>query len=123
MNAAPSSRVLLEVCIDSVAGALAAAEGGADRVELCANLVEGGTTPSTGMIRAVRRAVDLPIMVMIRPRGGHFCFSPLEFDTMRAEAEAVLAEDVAGIVIGILDARGGVDLPRCAQLFFRIKPA
>ncbi len=107
---------LCEVCVDSVAGALAAAQGGADRVELCANLVEGGTTPSTGMIRAVARACPLPMMVMIRPRGGHFCFSPTEIETMRAEADAVLAEDVAGIVIGALTNDGQIDVPICREM-------
>jgi copper homeostasis protein len=68
------------------------------------------------MIRAVRRASSLPVMVMIRPRGGHFCFSPRELDSMRLEAEAVLAEDVAGIVIGALLPDGSVDEATCAEL-------
>jgi copper homeostasis protein len=108
--------IITEVCIDSVAGAQAAEQGGADRVELCANLLEGGTTPSAGMIRSVRRSTSLPVMVMIRPRGGHFCFSPAELATMRAEAEAALEEGIAGIVIGALRVDGGVDESTCAML-------
>ena len=101
--------VLCEVCIDSVQGAVAAADGGADRVELCANLVEGGTTPSTGMIRAVLAACSLPVMVMIRPRGGHFVFNATEQTTMLRELEAVLAEPVAGVVVGAVRTNGELD--------------
>jgi copper homeostasis protein len=109
-------KILCEVCIDSVEGARAAELGGADRVELCANLVEGGTTPSTGMIRAVLEACSLPVMVMIRPRGGHFTFTPDEVEVMCLEAEAVLSEPIAGIVIGALHADGSVDRATCEKL-------
>lgn len=108
--------ITCEVCIDSVAGAMAAEQGGANRVELCANLVEGGTTPSTGMIRAVLQACSLPVMAMIRPRGGHFSFTSDEVEVMRREAEAVLSEPVAGIVIGALQPDGTVDAATCRML-------
>jgi copper homeostasis protein len=111
-----TTRPLCEVCVDSVAGAIAAEQGGADRIELCANLVEGGTTPSAGMIRAVCDAISLPVMVMIRPRGGHFCYDASEITTMRYEAAAVLATDVAGIVIGALHGDGSIDHATCVQL-------
>lgn len=108
--------VLLEICVGSVADALAAEQGGADRVELCANLVEGGTTPSQGMAEAVLEHCPLPVMVMIRPRGGHFCFDPDEVDTMRREARALLRLPIAGIVIGALSPDGHLDESTCREM-------
>ncbi len=105
--------VLLEVCVDSVAGARAAEQGGADRIELCANLIEGGTTPSSGMIRAVLEQTRLPVMVMIRPRGGDFCFDREELRTVQYELEAVLELPVAGIVFGALTPDGQIDVDAC----------
>jgi copper homeostasis protein len=110
------TRVLIEVCVDSVAGARAADRGGADRLELCANLVEGGTTPSAGMIQAVLDATQLPIMVMIRPRGGNFCYDRDELNTMQRELEAVLEHPVAGVVLGALTPDGRIDMNACQRL-------
>ncbi|KAH9980497.1 CutC family-domain-containing protein, partial [Russula compacta] len=81
----PSSQnIVLEVCVDSVQSALSAAQGGADRLEVCGNLgVGGGTTPSLGLVREIQKAVPhLPIMVMIRPRAGDFCYSKEELNVM-----------------------------------------
>jgi copper homeostasis protein len=75
----------LEVCVDSADACVAAAEGGADRVELCADLAEGGIMPSAGMIRTACRAVGIPVMVIIRPRGGDFVASPREVEAMEAD--------------------------------------
>jgi len=101
--------VLIEACVDSAESAVRAARGGAGRIELCANLVEGGTTPSAGTIAATLERVDLPIMVMVRPRGGDFLYSELERDIMLRDVEAVRAEGADGVVFGALTADGRID--------------
>lgn len=105
-----------EVCIDSVAGAMAAEAAGADRVELCANLHEGGTTPSLGMIQSVMKATALPLMVMIRPRGGDFCFDEHETRVMLRDVECLLPHQQIGFVIGALTSDGDIDQHIARQL-------
>ena len=101
--------ILVEACVDSVASAIAAARGGARRLELCDALFDGGTTPSAGMIGACKEAVSIPIVVMIRPRGGGFVYSDAERDVMRRDV--VVARDLGadGVVIGGLRPDGTVD--------------
>jgi copper homeostasis protein len=101
--------VLFEVCIDSVESGLAAEAGGGGRVELCDNLVDGGTTPSIGTVRVCRRNLKIPVNVIIRPRGGDFLYSELEMETMIADIEAMKAAGVNGVVIGVLLADGSID--------------
>lgn len=113
---------ILEVCVESVEGAIAAQEGGADRIELCANLLEGGTTPSAGSIRQARRHLRIGMQVMIRPRGGDFCYSAIEFETMKLDIEAAKQQEADGVVIGILKADGAVDEPRTRQLISLARP-
>jgi copper homeostasis protein len=116
------SRPVIEVCVDSVESAIAAQEGGADRVELCDNLLEGGTTPSAGAIAVARRRLSIRLHVIIRPRGGDFCYSDVEFDIMKrdiAEAKSLAAD---GVVIGILTPEGNVDRGRTGELVELARP-
>ncbi|GDY02754.1 copper homeostasis protein CutC [Planctomycetota bacterium] len=106
----------VEIVVDSVAGALAAQRGGAHRLEVCMGLAEGGLTPSLGLLRAIKAAVDLPVMAMVRPRGGDFLYDASEFSIMRADAESLLAAGADGLVFGVLDATGRVDFARMKEL-------
>lgn len=108
--------VTVEVAVESVAGALAAERGGADRIELCQSLGEGGLTPSAGLFAAVRAAVRLPVVVMVRPRSGDFLFDDGEFAVTRRDAAALRAAGADGIVTGALTADGRIDRERLAEL-------
>lgn len=112
----------VEICVDSVEGALAAQKGGAQRVELCDNLVEGGTTPSIGMISVTRQQLAIDLNVMIRPRGGDFCYTNWEFAVMQRDIEEVKAAGTDGIVIGLLNPDGTIDQERTAQLIALARP-
>lgn len=101
--------MLIEACIDSLDDALAAERAGAGRVELCANLFEGGTTPSIGLIRSVVAHVHLPVFVIVRPRGGDFLYSAGEIEVMLRDIEAAKAAGAHGIVSGALHAHGAID--------------
>src|ERR1700743_1356552 len=101
--------MLLEICVEGIDGAVAAQEGGGDRIELCASLLEGGITPSFGTIRAALKLTYLPVHVIIRPRGGDFLYSDAEFATMLDDAASIAKLGAAGIVIGCLTADGRID--------------
>ena len=111
-----------EICLDSVAGVRAGVDAGADRVELCANLLEGGTTPSLGLIRRARAVPGIAMHVMIRPRGGDFLYDDDEFDQMRDDIGAAKAERADGVVIGMLLPDGRLDRERMAQLVALARP-
>src|SRR5688572_33311307 len=108
--------VLVEACVDSVASALAAERGGAGRLELCDNLFDGGTTPSAGMIAAVRAAVRIPVFVIVRPRGGEFVYTQEEIGVMRLDVEAARMLGADGVVIGALTRETRVDVEQLGPL-------
>lgn len=105
-----------EICANSVESCLAAQEGGAHRVELCAGIPEGGTTPSLGEIQTARRILQIKLHVIIRPRGGDFLYSPLEVEIMEEDIRIAKEAGADGIVIGCLTPDGEIDMPAMKRL-------
>lgn len=112
----------LEICANSVTSALAAQDGGADRVELCQNLNVGGTTPSHGQIQLATQLLDIGVHVLIRPRGGDFLYSSVEFEEMKLDIDYCKAMGCAGVVFGLLKEDGSVDTERTGELVKRASP-
>lgn len=108
--------IKIEICAGSVTSALVAEQGGAYRVELCDNLKEGGTTPSYGMLLLARKNLSIKLFSIIRPRGGDFLYSDLEFEVMKADIVRCRELGCDGVVFGILKANGEVDIERCLEL-------
>ncbi|MGE5110069.1 MAG: copper homeostasis protein CutC [Acidobacteriaceae bacterium] len=104
--------VLLEVCCGSLDDAIEAERGGAQRVELCSCLFLGGLTPSIGSVIEARRRLKIPIIAMVRPRGGGFCYTQAEFAAMQHDARAMLDAGAEGVVFGILNPDGTIDIER-----------
>jgi copper homeostasis protein len=117
-----SYTVLLEVCVDSIESALAAERGGAHRIELCSSLMEGGVTPSAGLISSIQRKLSIDVHVMIRPRGGDFCYSEAEFETMEQDVLTAKQLGTNGVAFGILTNDGEVDVPRTRHLVQIARP-
>jgi copper homeostasis protein len=113
---------ILEICANSVASAIVAQEGGADRVELCDNLPEGGTTPSFGVIESARNNLHIKLNVIIRPRGGDFLYDNIEFDIIKRDIEICKKLHVEGVVIGMLLKEGNIDKIRTKQLVELARP-
>lgn len=112
----------MEVCVDSVKSAIEAEKGGVQRVELCANLMEGGTTPSLGTLRVIKQQCTVPVFVLIRPRGGDFLYSDLEMEVMREDIKSMKQNGADGIVFGILTRSGDIDQARCKELLDLCSP-
>ncbi len=107
---------LIEGCVDSYASCAAACRGGADRLELCANLAIGGTTPSPALFKQVQRDFDVPVNVLIRPRFGDFLYSEAEMEEMCTEIQAFRALGANGVVVGVLTPQGDLDGGRMRRL-------
>ena len=107
---------LIEAAVETLESSLAAERAGADRIELCDNLDEGGTTPDGGLVAAIVERIRLPVFVLIRPRAGDFVYSESEFDVMIRDIELTRTMGIAGIVTGALDVKGRVDVKRTRSL-------
>ena len=107
---------IIEVCANSAASCVTAEQGGAARVELCAGIPEGGTTPSYGEMVTARRAIGIQMNIIIRPRGGDFLYTPAEMQAMLLDIEAAKAAGADGVVFGCLRADGTIDIERNRQL-------
>lgn len=114
--------VVLEICANSIESAIAAEKGGADRIELCANLSEGGTTPSYGQIKWCVENLQLEVWPLIRPRGGDFLYTDAEFECILEDISFCKQIGCHGIVTGILDNNGNVDEIRCRQIIAIASP-
>jgi copper homeostasis protein len=108
--------VLVEAAVDSLDDALAAVEGGADRLELCADLLVGGTTPDRALIAEVLERVEIPVLVMIRPRGGSFVYTSAELERMRRDIGIALELGAAGVVLGVLDGTKRIEVEQTRSL-------
>ena len=114
--------VLVEACVDAIDAAIEAERGGAERLELCGELLQGGVTPSAGLIAAVWDKIDIPLFVLVRPRPGDFLYSDDELDVMRRDIEQLKTLAVDGVVIGTLTADGDVDVERMRELIALARP-
>lgn len=119
-TAVPAEKIILEVCVGSVADARAAIAAGADRLELCSGLEVGGLTPSIGLVETVVAASSVPVIAMLRPRAGGFCYDADEFAAMLRDAEQFLAAGAAGVAFGILDQQAHIDVARSREIIARL---
>ena len=114
--------IKIEVCAFSLESCLAAEKGGANRIELCGSMYEGGTTPSAGLIQIVKQRINIEIHAMIRPRGGDFCYSEEEISVMQADIRMAKELGCEGIVLGILQTNGRVNIAQTKELVALAKP-
>lgn len=115
-------KLLLEISVDSLEKALAAERGGADRIELCADLSVGGLTPPRELLRAVREKVHIPVYSMIRPRDGDFVYSDAEFNEMERSMAVATECGMDGVVLGVLKKNRGIDIARTRRLVDLARP-
>jgi copper homeostasis protein len=114
--------MILEVVVYTIDSAIQAQKGGADRIELCGNPAEGGTTPSCGVMDLVRQALTLDVYAMIRPRGGDFAYTAFEYFAMKRDIEMCKRASMDGVVFGILQPDGSIDKERCRKLIEAARP-
>ena len=107
---------ILEIAVFNISSALAAAQAGADRIELCENPTEGGTTPSFGTLKIVREKINIPVFPIVRPRGGDFLYSDEEFGVMKKDMLLIKRLGFEGVVFGLLEKDGTIDKQRTAKL-------
>src|SRR5262245_25071201 len=119
MSAKPA-RILVEVCVGSLADVMAATAAGADRVELCGGLELGGLTPSIGAVETVLENCSVPTVVMVRLRAGGFCYDRHEFAAMLRDTERFLSLGASGVVFGILDRNRHIDAARAREIVDRV---
>src|SRR6185312_15464268 len=115
-------RVIVEIAAHSVQSAVAAQAGGAHRVELFSDPLEGGVTPSEGLIEVVREKLTVPLHVIVRPRGGDFCYSEAEFDAMCRDVAVAKRIGVDGVVFGLLEPEGSINVGLTSHLVEAARP-
>lgn len=115
-------KMILEVVVYTIDSAMQAQKGGADRIELCDNPTEGGTTPSYGVMEIVRQALTIDVYAMIRPRGGDFVYTAFEYHAMKRDIEMCKRASMDGVVFGILTPDGSIDKERCRKLIEAARP-
>ncbi len=111
-----SQSILLEIAVFNIESALHAMNAGADRIEFCENPQEGGTTPSYGALQVLAKLASTPVFPIIRPRGGDFFYSKNEFESIKEDLKMIKALDYPGVVIGLLNRDGSIDIDRTAVL-------
>jgi len=114
--------IKIEICLEDADSVIAAEKGGANRVELCSDLFEGGTTPSLGMLLTAKAHTSIPINAMVRPRGGDFCYSEVEFETMLRDVQLFKENGANAIVFGILTPEGEIDVERSKKIIEAARP-
>jgi copper homeostasis protein len=112
----------IEVVVYNIESALKALDGGADRLEVCADPGAGGATPSPGVVEVIRKNVSIDVFAMLRPRGGDFLYSSYEFHAMKRDLYHFQRLSVDGVVFGILNEDGSIDKKRCQELIQRARP-
>ncbi len=114
--------IQIEACVESLEAAVAAAQGGAHRIELCADLAAGGTSPDSALLGACVAQLAIPIFVMVRPSAGDFCYSAAEHDTMLEEIRRAKSAGAHGIVTGALRPNRTIDEARTRGLIDAARP-
>ena len=113
---------LIEICLENAESVIASEKGGADRVELCSALFEGGLSPTLGMLKTAVKHAQIPLSVMVRPRGGDFCYSDIEFEAMKEDVKLFRENGASSIVFGILNPDGTVDKRRSEEIIDLARP-